>query len=100
MRLIDADELQHEYMKYHDGKRSLLIDVAPTVEERKNGCEHCVDIGGWVKPIEKNGHAFVWHNHLGWRLTLKAKGWRGTALINFCPMCGRKLEGEEKNETD
>ena len=32
MRLIDADVLQSEYKKYHDGKRSILIDVAPTIE--------------------------------------------------------------------
>ena len=31
-RLIDADELQEEYKKHHDGKRLLLIDVAQTVE--------------------------------------------------------------------
>lgn len=31
MRLIDADALQKEYKKLHDGKRSLLIDTAPTI---------------------------------------------------------------------
>ena len=31
-RLIDANELQSEYKKYHDGKRSVLIDVAPTID--------------------------------------------------------------------
>lgn len=32
MRLIDADALQSEYMKYHDGKRIVLVDVAPTID--------------------------------------------------------------------
>ena len=32
MRLIDAGVLQEEYKKRHDGKRLLLIDVAPTVD--------------------------------------------------------------------
>ena len=37
-RCIDADALQKEYMHEHDGKRLMLIDVAPTIEpERKKG---------------------------------------------------------------
>lgn len=35
MRTIDADALQEEYKKHHNGKRSLLIDVAPTVEPQR-----------------------------------------------------------------
>lgn len=31
-RLIDAIALQEEYKQRHDGKRLLLIDVAPTVD--------------------------------------------------------------------
>lgn len=34
MRLIDGDALQAEYKQYHDGKRLLLIDTAPTIEPR------------------------------------------------------------------
>lgn len=38
MRAIDADALQKEYMHEHDGKRLMLIDVAPTIEpQRKKG---------------------------------------------------------------
>ena len=38
MRTIDADALQKEYMHEHDGKRLMLIDVAPTIDpERKKG---------------------------------------------------------------
>lgn len=32
MRLIDADALQKEHMKYNDGKRLMLVDVAPTID--------------------------------------------------------------------
>ena len=32
MRLIDADALQAEYKECHNGKRLLLIDVAPTAD--------------------------------------------------------------------
>jgi hypothetical protein len=37
VRAIDADALQKEYMHEHDGKRLMLIDVAPTIEPRKKG---------------------------------------------------------------
>lgn len=30
-RLIDADALQEEFKKSHDGKRLMLIDTAPTI---------------------------------------------------------------------
>ena len=42
MRLIDADALQKEHMKYNDGKRLMLIDVAPTVDAVEVvRCENC-----------------------------------------------------------
>lgn len=31
-RYIDADKLQEEFKELHGGKRSLLIDIAPTAE--------------------------------------------------------------------
>ncbi len=44
MRLINADELQKEYMRSHNGKRLLLIDTAPTVDAvpvvRCKDCKH------------------------------------------------------------
>ena len=30
-RCIDADALQEEFKKFHDGKRLMLIDTAPTI---------------------------------------------------------------------
>lgn len=55
-------------------------------------CEYChEDSDGYVKPLEKNCHAFVWFGMDGWELSLKANGWHGSAKINYCPMCGRDL---------
>lgn len=55
-------------------------------------CEYCnKDAEGYVKPIEKNGHAFVRFGMNGWELSLQAKGWHGSAKIRYCPMCGRDL---------
>ena len=42
--------------------------------------------------IEKNCHAFIRFGMNGWELSLKAKGWHGSAKIRYCPMCGRRLE--------
>ena len=55
-------------------------------------CEYCnTDSDGYVKPIEKNNHAFVRFGMNGWELSLKANGWHGSAKIRYCPMCGRDL---------
>ena len=55
-------------------------------------CEYCnEDSDGYVKPIEKNNHAFVRFGMNGWELSLKANGWHGSAKIRYCPMCGRDL---------
>ena len=55
-------------------------------------CEYCnEDADGYVKPIEKNCHAFIRFGMSGWELSLKANGWHGSAKIRHCPMCGRDL---------
>ena len=57
-------------------------------------CEYCQpDADGYVKPIEKNGHALIYSGLFGrWRLYIRFKGvilaW---CDINYCPMCGRRL---------
>lgn len=61
-------------------------------QEARKLCEYChEDSDGYVKPIEKNCHAFVSFGMDGWELSLKANGWHGSAKINYCPMCGRAL---------
>ena len=56
-------------------------------------CEYChKNFDGFVRPIEKNSHAYVWFSGFeGWHISLQAKGWDGSAPINYCPMCGRRL---------
>ena len=55
-------------------------------------CEYCnEDADGYVKPLEKNGHAFIRFGMNGWEINLSAKGWHGSAKIRYCPMCGRDL---------
>ena len=57
-------------------------------------CEYCnEDFDGYVKPIEKNCHAFVYHSPIdGWVLSLKYGAWRKDVPIRFCPICGRELK--------
>lgn len=82
-----------------------IVDEQPTIEledrcgrddsklrARLGFCEYCnEDSNGYVKPIEKNGHAFVRFGMSGWELSMKANGWHGSAKIRYCPMCGRDL---------
>ena len=58
-----------------------------------NGCDYCsTDADGWVKPIEKNGHAYIYRGMFGrWELNIKLRGDRRECAINYCPMCGRRL---------
>lgn len=79
MRTIDADELQEEYKKQHDGKRSLLIDVAPTVEPQRMR-------GRWneLKP-QAGGY---------WQCSacgFPSEAFAAAQLYKFCPNCGADM---------
>ena len=64
----------------------------PFAQPEQTNCDYChEDSDGYVKPVEKNGHAFVRFGMNGWELSLKANGWHGSAKIRYCPMCGRDL---------
>lgn len=55
-------------------------------------CEYCnEDSDGYVKPLEKNSHAFIRFGMNGWEISLQAKGWHGECKIRYCPICGRDL---------
>ena len=70
---------------------SALEDV-PSTQPEQTDCEYChEDSDGYVKPIEKNCHAFIRFGMNGRELSLKANGWHGSAKIRYCPMCGRDL---------
>ena len=55
-------------------------------------CEYCnTDSDGYIKPLEKNSHAFIRYGMNGWEISLRANGWHGECKIRYCPMCGRDL---------
>lgn len=65
------------------------IEELPPAQSEQTDCDYChEDSDGYVRPIEKNGHAVIF----GSVLYLKAEGWRGEVEIKYCPMCGRRLE--------
>jgi len=69
--------------------------LLPPAQPKQTDCEYChEDSDGYVRPLEKNCHAFVRHGINGWEISLKAKGWSGSAKIKYCPMCGRELKHE------
>lgn len=73
-----------------------LLPPAPEPPEQQATCEYChEDAEGYVRPVEKNSHAFVRFGMNGWELSLKGNGWHGETPIYFCPMCGRKLQQED-----
>ena len=87
MRLIDADALQSEYMRYHDGKRIVLVDVAPTIEERKTG--------NWkILRDRSSGQEFSCCNRCDHYYSANASDW------NFCPNCGADMRGEQDERSD
>lgn len=100
MKLIDADALIEKYGDWYVeegseegfiGTVKQLIDAQP--ERKGYGCEYCCeDSDGYVLSIEKNGHAYIQNG----KLALRANGWWGECAINYCPMCGRKLRGEQE----
>ena len=64
------------------------IKALPPVQPTQTNCEYChTDCDGYVFPLEKNCHAFIYRD----KIALKANGWRGEAKIKYCPMCGRRL---------
>ena len=75
--------------------RDLMVEALkalPSAQPEQTDCEYChEDSDGYVKPIEKNGHAFIRFGMNGWEMSLHAKGWHGSAKIMYCPMCGRRL---------
>lgn len=64
-------------------KGKLMTDTELRSDENKirarlGFCEYChEDSDGYVKPIEKNCHAFIRFGMDGWEISLSAKGWNG-----------------------
>lgn len=91
-----------EAIKMNDTERKRIKTICEIAEIREiddlsdgfhtSTCEYCrTDSEGYVKPIEKNSHAFIRFGVNGWVLSLKGGGWHGECKIRYCPMCGRDL---------
>lgn len=66
---------------------AIMVDT-----KSQESCEYChEDSDGYVKPIEKNGHAYIHFGMNGSCIELRANEWHGETKIDYCPMCGRKL---------
>lgn len=63
-----------------------------SAQPEQTDCEYChEDSDGYVRPIEKNSHAYIYPVLDGWHIVMKANKWKGKIPINFCPICGRRL---------
>ena len=67
--------------------------------EANTVCPYChTDIDGYTQglPREGNGKAYIHYHHPihgGWQLEVSQKNFAHMKVkINFCPICGRKLE--------
>lgn len=98
IKVIDSDKLLNAINEgSYDVNLSAVMALGAVMldTKRQKTCEYChEDSDGYVKPIEKNNHAFVRFGMNGWELDLKANGWHGSTKIRFCPMCGRELKHE------
>ena len=73
-----------------------ILEKLPSARTENADCIYCHENSdGYVKPIEKNCHAFIRFGMDGWEISLSAKGWNGSAKIMYCPMCGRKLKNDK-----
>ena len=95
INVIDSDKLVKAINEgSYDVNLSAVMAFGAVMSDIKKQeiCEYChEDFDKYVKPIEKNCHAFIHFGMNGWCIELQAKGWHGEAKINYCPMCGRKL---------
>ena len=78
MRYIDADKLQEDFKELHGGKRSLLIDTAPTADVRENVRGEWIDINDENAPI--NCACSVCGAGIDYR-----------GFANYCPNCGAEM---------
>lgn len=60
-------------------------------------CDYChEDFDGYVRPIEKNSHAWLVRRGRTMKLHVCFKGEYRECDILFCPMCGRRLGGQNR----
>ena len=90
--ILPANPLKSEYTQGITCGAALAIEYVkqlPSAQPEQMDCEYChEDSDGYVRPIEKNSHAFINRD----KIVLKANRWRGEAKIKYCPMCGRRVK--------
>ena len=86
--------LAKDFSGYKPNEKMFEMAIkALQTQQKQTTCDFChEDREGYIKPIEKNCHAFVSFGINGWGLYLQAKGWHNEVQINYCPMCGRELK--------
>lgn len=67
----------------------------PSAQPEQQNCPYChEDADGYLMPLEKNIHIYMRPTLGTWTLHFRANGWRGGCVIQYCPMCGRRLTHE------
>ena len=81
---------------WRDGRKLLLDELLqvvfelPSAQPEQTDCEYChEDSDGFVRPIEKNSHAWLVRRGRTMKLHISFKGEYRECDVLFCPMCGR-----------
>ena len=71
---------------------ALEKQTLPSEQPRQTDCGYChEDFDGYVRPINKNSHAWLVRRGRTMKLRVCFKGGYSECDILFCPMCGRRL---------
>ena len=71
----------------------------PSAQPEQTDCEYChEDSDGYVRPIEKNSHAWLIRQGRTIKLHICFKGEHRECDILFCPMCGRRFACEMRQK--
>ena len=88
-RLIDADALQEEFKKSHDGKRLMLIDTAPTIVPAKGDVDAVPVVHGkWI--VDSIASNIFRCCVCGQDAPVEPTG-GAEYKSNYCPNCGAKM---------
>ena len=86
-RYIDADKLQEEFKELHGGKRSLLIDTAPTADVR----EHVK--GQWIiTKTERGWNCAEYPTEVTCSNCNYIEDYQ--KALDFCPNCGADMRSK------
>ena len=95
IKVIDSDKLINAINEgSYDVNLSAVMALGAVMLNTKKQeiCEYChEDSDGYVRPIEKNSHAWLVRRGRAMKLRVGFKGEYRECDILFCPMCGRKL---------